>query len=98
MTKFFPMSAMLRSVALRPEQKLELVNAKLIGISAPTMKTVHALTGVMQGFDITMLYNEGTPLRRVYLQHPTQENWLALERNVFIDTGCGFGLNVDALH
>lgn len=98
MTKFWPASMLLTSAALRPEQKLELLNFRLTGISEPTLQACRHITSQIQGCDITMLHTEGVSLRRVYLKHPTRENWLRLERNVFIDTGNNFGLNVDVLH
>lgn len=100
MTKYWPASMMLKSAALRPEQKLELMNFRLTGISEQTLQLCHNLTKHWQGMDITMLYTEGNPAlyRRVYMKRPTYENWLALERNIFIDTGENFGFNVDVLH
>ncbi len=89
---------MLNSPALRPEQKLELMNFRITGISEQTLQACHNITSHMQGADITMMHTEGTSLRRVYLKHPTRENWLTLERYVFIDTGENFGFNVDVLH
>lgn len=98
MTKYWPASTMLESPALTTEQKLELVNFRLTGISEQTMQICHALTRSYQGMDIVMLYTEGTSLQRVYLKRPPEINFLRLERNVFIDTGDNFGFNVATLH
>lgn len=98
MTKFWPASLMMNSSALRPEQKLELLNYRITGISEQTLIACHEIASRSQGADITMLVTEGTPLHRVYLKHPTRENWLSLELSLFIDTGEGFGFNVDTLH
>lgn len=98
MTKYWPASVMLNSPFLRHDQKLELVNYRATGISEQTLQACRSVASQVQGLDVTMLHTEGAPLKRVYLKHPTRENWLALERNVFIDTGENFGLNVEALH
>lgn len=89
---------MMNSSALRPEQKLELLNYRITGISEQTLIACREIANRSQGADITMLVTEDASLHRVYLKHPTQENWLTLERNVFIDTGDNFGFNVDTLH
>lgn len=98
MTKFWPASIMLNSPSLRPEQKLELINYRVTGISEHTLRACRNVANCARGADITMLATDGVPLHRVYLKHPTRENWLALERNVFIDTGDNFGFSVDTLH
>lgn len=98
MTKYWPVSMLMNSAALRPEQKLELLNFRISGISESTLQAVRNFTYQIEGADITMLHTEGATLRRVYLKHPTEKNWLALERHIFIDTGENFGFNVDILH
>lgn len=98
MTRFWPMSYLLNSPALSAGQKLELQNYRLVGISTHTLRTCRYVLNQMQSEDITIMHSEGAPFRRVYLKHPTQENWLALEREIFLDFGDGFGLNVDRVH
>lgn len=98
MTKYWPASVALNSLALKPEQKVELMNYRLTGISEQTFQACRQIVSQARGYDITMLHTEGAPLKRVYLTLPTQENWLALELCVFIDTGSHFGFNVEALH
>ena len=98
MTRFWPVSIMLNSAALKPEQKLELTSYGTAALSEQTFRICMYIASLAQGMDITMLSTEGVPLRRVYLKHPPLENWMRLERAVFIDTGCGFAFNVDALH
>lgn len=92
------MSAVRNNPALRHDQRFELFYYRTAGISESTFALCRELTSKMQGCDITMMCTEDAPLKRVYLKHPTRENWLALELEVFIDTGEGFGLNVEALH
>jgi len=98
MTKFWPVSVMLRSPALRSEQKIELTSYRTTGISQNTFNVCRHLASQMQGCDITMMYTEGSPLKRVYLKHPTPEAWRTLELEILIDTGYSFGMNVDTLH
>lgn len=47
---------------------------------------------------MVLIHSEGCPYRRVHLEHPTQKNWLALERGGFIATKDIFGYINDALH
>lgn len=98
MTKFWPVSLMLNSPALEAEHRHELTCFRVTGISEQTMLICRTLACQYRGMDITMLHSEGVSLQRVYLKHPTPENWLSLERNVFIDTGDNFGFNVAPLH
>lgn len=98
MTKYWPTSIMLRSQELRPEQKLELKNHEL-GMSESTLVACHNLACRLPACtSMAVICSENAPMRRVYLRHPSDADWLALERSGFVMAFNNFGFVMDALH
>lgn len=92
--KYWPASAIMRD--LQPRQRRELMS---LCISENTMIACHELACRLPAWtSITIICSEDGTMRRVYLERPTVENWIALERGGFVETFDGFGFVMDALH
>lgn len=86
----------LHGSTLQPTQKHEIMQGRM---SYGTLTACHQFAcNKLACYDMTIIWSENAPLRRVYLRHPTQENWLALERSGFFMTADNFGFVMDALH
>lgn len=91
---YWPTSAIMQG--LRPEQRCELMS---LHISENTMVACHDLACNLPACtSLAVICSEGAPMRRVYLERPTAENWLALERGGFMIAFNNFGFVMDALH
>lgn len=94
MTAYWPTSSIVP--ALTPEQRNELAIAR---VSRPTMIACHNATSrVPACTSLAIVQSEGVGVRRVYLQYPSFEQWIALERGGFIEVWDDFGFVMDALH
>lgn len=96
MTAYWPTSAVMQH--LDPMQKHHVENA-IQGIPQRTMLACHNVTSKLPAdTTLTLIYSEGVASRRVYLQYPTCEQWVALERSGFVEASDTFGFILDALH
>lgn len=96
MTAYWPTSTVVQR--LTPAQNAEVTRAHL-GISWPTMTACHrATSGLPAETTLALVCSEGVGVRRVYLQHPSFEQWMALERGGFVEIWDEFGFIMDALH
>ena len=96
MTAYWPTSAV--TAHLTPAQKAEIMRAQ-VGISWPTMRACHKATShIAADSTLTLICSEGVGVRRAYLQVPSFEQWMALERGGFVEVWDEFGFMVDALH
>ena len=96
MTAYWPTSAV--TAHLTPAQKAEIMRAQ-VGISWPTMRACYKATShIAADLSLTIIDSEGVGMRRVYLQVPSFEQWMALERSGFIEMWDEFGFIMDALH
>jgi hypothetical protein len=97
MTAYWPTSVVMRY--LTAPQKAELINPTKRGISWTTMQACHRATSKLPADTaLTAIYSEGIGTRRVYLQFPSYEQWMALERGGFMEVWDDFGFIMDALH
>jgi hypothetical protein len=81
---------------LRPEQQAEVLNLR---ISPLTMHACHGATSRIPACtSMALVYTVGIGSRRVYLQYPSFEQWVALERGGFVEIWDDFGFVMDALH
>lgn len=99
--KYWDTHELINSGKLRQRHRRDIKRLLDVGVPLPNatlyevyqiMKTQPACTSLV------MVRSEGCAIRRVYLEHPTQENWLALERTGFTLTDDHFGFIMDALH
>lgn len=96
MTAYWPTRTVMR--ALTEEQRVEIMNAHR-GIPAHTMVACHYVTSKLPAdTTLAIIRSEGAGTRRVYLQYPSYEQWVALEQGGFIETWNEFGFVMDALH
>lgn len=96
MTAYWPTAAVMQ--CLEPEQRWHLINARA-GIPWPTMIACHkAAEKIPACTSMVVIQSEGTGMRRAYLQHPSYEQWMALERGGFIEMWDDFGYVMDVLH
>lgn len=96
MTAYWPTSAV--TAKLTPEQKAEIMRAH-IGISWPTMRACcKAASKLTADMSLVVIDSEGVGMRRAYLQVPSFEQWIGLERSGFIRVWGEFGFMMDALH
>lgn len=97
--KYWPASFMLSSPFLRGDQKLEISNPRLTGFSHETMVACKTICNQIPACtSLALMYTEGVGRRRVFLQMPTQRDWLTLERTGFVALADDFGFVEDALH
>ena len=69
------------------------------GIPMLTMRACHNVTSkVAADTTLALVCSEGADVRRVYLQYPSFEQWVALERSGFVELWDEFGFIMDALH
>ena len=96
MTAYWPTSAV--TAKLTQQQKAEIMRAQ-VGISWPTMRACcKAASELPADMSLVIIDSEGVGMRRVYLQVPSFEQWMALERSGFIEMWDEFGFIMDALH
>jgi hypothetical protein len=97
MTFYWPASVVAQ--CLQPAQRSELACPQR-GISQPTMIACHRATSKIPACtSMAVIYSEGvTGSRRVYLDFPSCEQWIALERGGFMEIRDDFGFVMDALH
>jgi hypothetical protein len=96
MTAYWPTSAVARH--LTPPEQAELADPRR-GITRPTMAACHRATSTIPAdTTLTLMYTEGIGSRRIYLQFPSFEQWMALERGGFVEVSDDFGFILDALH
>lgn len=97
--KYWPVNAFLNHRRTPMGCRLELLNVAGLRLSEESLVACHQLSMTIPACtSLALICSEGAPTRRVYLKHPTMENWLQIERGGFIDTGEGFGFLMDALH
>ena len=99
---YWPTSLFLHSPFLMEQGRRELmaVGAPGVVLSQSTMNACHQIArqSPHNGISMVLVCSEGAPLRRAYLERPSMENWLALERGGFVADGQNFGFTLDALH
>ena len=84
-----------------PEYRRELasLSTEYAIMSAYGLAACHAAARKLEPCTSLMLvYSEAAPLRRIYLERPTQKDWIALERSGFVTAFDCFGFVMDALH
>lgn len=99
--RYWPIAPMMDSPNLQDWQKSELTFLKSGRgrTSESTLQVCHTLAlNTIACTSMLLIRSQDAPFRRVYVKHPTRENWLALERGGFVDTHDGFGFIMDALH
>jgi len=96
MTAYWPTTAVMQ--ALTQEQRTEIINSRL-GIPVRTMHECYRVTSTIPA-DVTLalVCSKNAGVRRVYLQYPSYEQWIALERGGFVEVWDEFGFIMDALH
>lgn len=93
--QYWPTMTILQGL-LRPEQRCELMSLQ---ISENTMGACYNLACKLPACkSLVVICSEGAEMRRVYLERPTAENWIALERGGFMTAFDNFGFIMDALH
>jgi hypothetical protein len=96
MTAYWPTSAVAQR--LEPGQRAELASPQL-GMSMFTMAACHLVTSKIPACTaLVVICSKGAGVRRVYLNHPDYEQWVALERGGFVEMWDDFGFVMDALH
>lgn len=96
MTAYWPASAVAQR--LTPIQQAELANAQR-GLCINTMAACHLVTSRLPACtSLAFVCSEGVGMRRVYLNYPSFEQWIALERGGFVEVWDDFGFVMDALH
>lgn len=96
MTAYWPTLAVMQR--LDAAQRRELINARA-GISWPTMQACHKVTEKLTPCtSMVVIQSEGAGMRRAYLEHPSYEQWVELERGGFIEMWDDFGYVMDVLH
>lgn len=101
MMYYWPLAPMLRSPELQPEHKADLMTLGTAHatMSESTLTACHRLACKLPACkSLVIMSSEGAPMRRVYLKHPTNEEWDALERGGFVTAFNNFGFIMDALH
>jgi hypothetical protein len=99
--KYWPSMHMMNCGRLEFRHRVHL--SALLSRRAPipheTMTALHKVACTLPACtSMALIFSEGAPVRRTYLRHPTQENWLQLERGGFIATDEDFAFILDALH
>ena len=102
MMQYWPASLFVRSPYLLPAGQWEIANIGRPGavISESTLIACHQIaeTTPGSGASLVSICSEGAPVRRAYLNRPTDAEWTALERGSFVADGGNFGFVLDALH
>lgn len=102
MMRYWPLSVVMQSPLLGDWDRAALTllrTGHMRKIPNDTLYTCHnAAQKIPACTSMLLMHTEDAGIRRVYVRHPTQENWLTLERGGFVDTGTGFGYVMDALH
>ena len=102
MMQYWPASLFIRSPHLLPAGQWEIANIGRPGaaISESTLVACHQIaeTTPGSGASLVLICSEGAPVRRAYLNRPTDAEWTALERGGFVANGGNFGFVLDALH
>ena len=102
MMQYWPASLFIRSPHLLPAGQWEIANIGRPGaaISESTLVACHQIaeTTPGSGASLVLICSEGAPVRRAYLNRPTDVEWTALERGGFVANGGNFGFVLDALH
>jgi len=99
--RYFPLSTIAQSPLMSPVYAWEVANA--YHTSQLSRGAMHACGYVIEHTKphetpLVIIESVGTPMRRVYIDYPETEAWLALERGGFVLTNEFFGFVVDALH
>ena len=96
MTSYWPTFAVMQRLA--PTQQAELTNAQQ-GLCMNTMAACHLVTSKIPACtSLAFVRSENVGMRRVYLNYPSFEQWIALERGGFVEMWDDFGFVMDALH
>ena len=99
--KYWGANELINNGRLRQRHRRDIKRLLDVGVPLPdiTLVEIHQIMHAQPACtSLVTIRSEGCPLRLVYLEHPTQENWLALERNGFLLTDETFGFMTDALH
>lgn len=97
MTSYWPASKVMQH--LKPEQQFQVMNAVRLGIPRNTMEACHYATSkIPADTTLALIHSEGIGSRHVYLRYPTYEQWMALERDGFVEVWDDFGYVINGLH
>jgi len=97
---YWPSSQIMHELK-EPQYRRELmsIGTERVFMSAYVLDACHEAACKLEPCtSLVLVCSEAAPIRRVYLHHPTQKDWIALERSGFVTAFDLFGFVMDALH
>jgi len=97
---YWPTTLIAKDPELHHTQVWELMCAERVQMSESTLMMAARIVDRTKAClsPMMLIYSDGGPVRRIYLKHPSPEDFAALERGGFVASQQSFGYICDVLH